>query len=342
MRKAVLILIGIMLVSFGIGIVSLIHFGIKTSDNGVSGGINIFSGNASVRIDPGGIFIQDGDDLVKIGPGGIKIQDGDSSINIGPGLSFLFPGNQPGELCEETVNEQEIVDLVDVKIIKITSSFVDVNLIPENRADLRIHYNGYIRASDIPKLTVEKTADTLSISLIQKKSYSNMNSMAKLDLYIPYGYNDAIKASTSSGDITLSGLKLATVSFSASSGDVTIADCIVKTLTAATSSGDISARNFSGDVNGKSSSGKIKLHYAQFGDNIKAATSSGNIEIQLPDAAEFNLTANTSSGNIAVEFPITVSQKTRNSLSGTAGKSQQNIEVSSSSGDIEIKVSKAN
>mgnify|MGYP000946279954 FL=1 len=342
MKKTVLILAGIMLVSFGIGIVSLIYFGIKTSDYGANRGINIFSGDASVRIGSGGIFIQDGDDLVKIGPGGIKIQDGDSSIYIGPGLSFLFPGNQPGELSEETVNEQEIVDLADVKIIKITSSFVDVNLIPENRADLKIHYNGYIRASDIPKLTVEKTADTLSISLIQKNSYSNMNSKAKLDVYIPNGYKDAIKASTSSGDITLSGLALTDVSFSASSGGITIADSLIKTLVAKTSSGDIIVQDFSGDFNGKSSSGKIKMHYAQFGDNIKVATSSGDIEIQLPVAAEFNLTANTSSGNIAVEFPITVSQKTRNSLSGTAGKSQQNIEVSSSSGDIEIKVSKAN
>lgn len=342
MKKTVLILAGIMLVSFGIGFVSLIHFGFITSDNGVSRGINIFSNDASVQIGPEGIYIQDGDDLVNIGPGGIKIQDGCSSINIGPGLSFLFPGNQPGELNEETVNEQEIVDLIDVKIIKITSSFVDVNLIPENRADLKIHYNGYIRASDIPKLTVEKTADTLSISLIQKNSYSNMNSKAKLDLYIPEEYKEAIKASTSSGDITLSGQKLADVSFSASSGDITIADSLIKTLTATTSSGDISARNFSGDVNGKSSSGKIKLHYAQFGDNIKAATSSGNIEIQLPTGAEFALTANTSSGNIAVEFPITVSQKTKNSLSGRVGNCQHTIEVSSSSGDIEIKEGNAN
>ncbi|MDD2282379.1 MAG: DUF4097 family beta strand repeat-containing protein [Desulfitobacteriaceae bacterium] len=339
MKKTVLILVGIMLVSFGIGFISLIHYGIKFYDNGVGRGINIFSNDASVQIGPHGIFIQDGDDLVNIGPGGIKIHDGSSSINIGPGLSFLFSGKQPGELIEETVNEQEIVDLVDVKIIKITSSFVDVNLIPEKRDDLRIHYNGYIRASDIPKLTVEKTAGTLSISLAQKNSNSNVNSKAKLDLYIPEEYKDAIKASTSSGDITLSDLALTDVSFSASSGDITIAASNIKTLAAKSSSGDIIVQDFSGDFNGKSSSGKIKLHFAQFANNISAAASSGDIEIQLPAVAEFNLSSNTSSGNIAVEFPITVSQNTKNSLSGRVGDSQHTIDINTSSGNIKIKLS---
>ncbi len=323
MKKTVLILVGIMLVSFGIGFISLIHYGVKINGNGVGRGINMFSNDASVQI----------------GPGGIKIHDGSNSINIGPGLSFLFPGKQPGELIEETVNEQEIVDLMDVTTIRITSSFVDVNLIPEKRDDLRIHYNGNIRASDIPKLTVEKTADTLSISLIQKNSYSNVNSKAKLDLYIPEEYKDAIKASSSSGDITLSDLKLTDASFSASSGDITIAASNIKTLAAKSSSGDIIVQDFSGDFNGKSSSGKIKLHFAQFANNINAAASSGDIEIQLPAVAEFNLSSNTSSGNIAVEFPITVSQKTKNSLSGKVGDSQHTININTSSGSIKIKMS---
>ena len=371
-KKLVFILIGVVLISFGVGLLSLNHYGFNLyNSEGANidlNGIDINDGNSSVKIGPGGIHVVDGDNNVKVGVNGIDIKDSDgTSVKIGPrftvkindGNNKVFgKGMSRKNLIRKNVNEEKLEDIKGIKTIDVETPFVDVNIIPEEREDIKIHYNGYLEATYIPELKTKTSGDTLYIMAKgdNLNSYSVYSSDLKFNIYIPMDFKDNIKITTSSGDINVSKLELSNLKLDASSGDIEIYDLSVDNLSIGTSSGeqivknvksknsnflassgDIEIYSFIGDTNVTTSSGEINMDYEKFNNNIDAAASSGDITIKLPSNSEFNLNANTSSGEIESSFPITVTGKQKNSLSGKVGNSVNAINITTSSGDISIK-----
>ena len=102
------------------------------------------------------------------------------------------------------------IETVDgIQNIDIETPFIDVNIISENRKDIRIHYNGSLKANYIPELNAKKCQH--SIYNCKKEginSYSVSNSNLKLDIYVPMNFKDNIKITTSSGDINVSNVNL--------------------------------------------------------------------------------------------------------------------------------------
>ena len=375
-KKLVAILFGIVLIAFGVGFLSLNHYGFNIHNRqGVKinfNGIDINDGDSSVKVGPGGIDIVDGDEHVKVGISGIDIKDGsDTSVKIGPGFVKVDDGNSKVKggffsnrmffndknLIKKDIDEEKIEDISKIKTIDVETPFVDINIIPEEREDVKIHYKGYLEASYIPELKTKKSGDTLYI--IAKKdgsnSYSVYSTDLKLNIYVPVDFKDNIKIVTSSGDIKVSKSELSNLQLTASSGDIKVYDLVSNSLSIETSSGeqevknvksnksnflassgDVEIYNFAGDVNVTTSSGEIDLHYEKFNNNINATASSGDIEVKLPINSEFNLNANASSGEIESSFPITVTEKQKNSLSGKVGNSTNAINITTSSGDISI------
>lgn len=362
-KKLVYILIGVVLICFGIGLFSLNHYGFNIyNKQGVNidfNDIDINDGNSSVKIGPGGIDIKDEDDHVKVGFDGVNIKDSNgSSVKVGPGIfgKGIFINNK--NLIKKDIDEEKSEEITGIKTVEVETPFVDVNIIPENREDIKIYYNGYVESTNIPKLKTNKVGNTLKIVLgkIKNNSYSVYSSDLKLNLYVPIDFKDNIKVTTSSGDIKVSKMKLSSIKLTASSGDIEVYDLDSDSLSVETSSGeqeiknvssnksnflassgDVEIYNFTGDANVTTSSGEIDLHYEKFNNNINATASSGNVEIKLPSNSEFNLNANTSSGEIDSSFPITVTEKQKNSLSGQFGNSSNAVNITTSSGDIAIK-----
>ena len=341
-KKLVLILVGVVLVAFGVGILSLTRYGFNIYDN------------QGVNIGFGGIDISDGDSSVNIGPGGVHVVDGDDHVKIG--FDGIW-GKNTKNLIKKDVDEIKLEDIEGIKNIDIETPFVDVNIIPEKREDIKIHYNGYIKASYIPKLETNKSRHTLYI--VAKKdnsnSYSVYNSNLKLDIYVPMDFKYNIRTTTSSGDIKISKLELMDLDLTASSGDVQIYDINLDNLSIETSSGeqelkniksqnssfltssgDIEIYNFTGDINITTSSGDIHLDYKTFNNNVGITASSGDVKVILPSNSNFNLDANTSSGEIESNFPVTITGKLKNNLSGKVGNGTNSINITTSSGDISI------
>ncbi len=373
-KKLVLILISIVLISFGVGLLSLNRYGFSIYDSqGIHidfNGIDIRDGDSSVNIGSRGIHVVDGDEQVKIGLNGVDIKDKKgNSVKIGPGFMVkVKDGNNKlfGEgvfgintknLIKKDVDKIKLEDIKGIRNINIETPFIDVNIIPEKREDIKIHYNGYIEASYIPKLETKKSNNTLYI--VAKKdnsnSYSVYNTNLKLNIYVPIDFKENIRTTTSSGNIEISKLELNNLNIITSSGDVKIYYMDITNLSIETSSGeqeieniksknskllassgDIEIYNFTGDLNIITSSGKINLDYKEFHNNINITTSSGDIKVILPNNSNFKLEANTSSGDIESNFPITVTGKLKNSLLGKVGNSANSIYITTNSGDISI------
>ncbi|MFH7445155.1 DUF4097 family beta strand repeat-containing protein, partial [Pseudomonas syringae pv. tagetis] len=54
-------------------------------------------------------------------------------------------------------------------------------------------------------------------------------------------------------------------------------------------------------------------------DTIKIDVSSGNVELDLPDSAYFELNGRVSSGKISSDFPLTTKGTDRKHMNGTHG-----------------------
>ncbi len=125
-------------------------------------------------------------------------------------------------------------------------------------------------------------------------------------------------AQTGSGDIeaTLTG-----------SGDVD----------AHTGSGNISVRGIKGAARARTGSGTIEAD-GSVGGPWQLHSGSGDIRLVVGSAAGFNLNVHTSSGSIHSDLPITVQGSMgRQELKGTVGGGGPEVEVSTSSGDVDIR-----
>jgi len=296
--------------------------------------------------------------LIAFGIGFLALNYGDNqNISISPneenGITKFFGKN----MVKENIDEEKIETVDEIKNIDIETPFVDVNIITENRKDIRIHYNGSLKANYIPELKTKKNANTLYITAKKEgiNSYSVSNSNLKLDIYVPMDFKDNIKITTSSGDIGISNLKLHDVDIVASSGNININNLSTESLSVETSSGDqkfkgleskkssflassgdIEIYGSTGDTDATTSSGDINLNYDVFNNNITIVASSGDVDIVLPKDAEFNINASTTSGDIESSFPVTVTGKLKNNLNGKVGNSNNTININTTSGDISI------
>lgn len=87
-RRIIWILVGVMLIGFGIGFYSLIYideFRLSNLPNLNLGNIDINSNGSNVKVGLDGIEVIDGDDQVIVNWDGIRVIDGDNKVIIGPG-----------------------------------------------------------------------------------------------------------------------------------------------------------------------------------------------------------------------------------------------------------------
>ncbi|CAH2214209.1 DUF4097 family beta strand repeat-containing protein [Tepidibacter aestuarii] len=261
---------------------------------------------------------------------------------------------------KETYNnlDQEKIEKIDtISQISIDILGCDINIIPEDREDVKAHFYGNATATFKPELETKINGKELLIFIKRPKSYSIFNSDLKLDVSVPKNYKENIDIDSSSGNIKIQNeLTLNNLFIDVSSANVSLKDLNIKNLkydsssgsligesivTDSTfidvSSGSVELNNFTGDLKGDSSSGTIEVDYNIFDNNIELDTSSGNVNIGLPDDSKFYLDAECSSGNIECDFPIVVRGKHEdNTLRGTVGNDKNKIKIDTSSGNITI------
>ena len=168
------------------------------------------------------------------------------------------------------------------------------------------------------------------------------------------GVRSAVDAQTGSGDIKVKDLG-SKLHAQTGSGNIR-AETVAAPFWAQTGSGDIEANlTGSGDVDVHTGSGTIRVRGIKGG--VRARTGSGNVEtdgtvngpwevhsgsgnitLAVGSGSGFNLDLHTSSGSIHTDLPITVQGSLgKNQLKGTVKGGGPEVEVSTGSGDVELR-----
>lgn len=260
---------------------------------------------------------------------------------------------------EYSVNDEKTASIDGINNIIVEASSADINIIPEKRNDVKAHLYGNITATFETKLYLNSSAGTMEISIDKQNigSFSVYGSSLKLDIYVPESYTNNLKVKTSSGKINaVNKMNLKDVSFDLSSGNVTMKDLTCENLAVKCSSGAIDGENiitksadmditsgsinlagFNGNLNGETTSGKIYIEYSDFHNDVDLKATSGNIELKLPDYAQFKLQSKATSGRVSCKFPITVDDsEKRNELNGVVGNGKNSVNVNTTSGNVVI------
>ena len=229
------------------------------------------------------------------------------------------------ELIISNNNKDLIINIKHKKIFQITM----FNFHERSRLELYLPVD-YSKDISIATVSGDIFMDSFKLNNINYKSVSGNIKLDKV-----YAASN-ISAKTTSGDIKINGecnnFNLRTIS-----GDFSSSELFTKESEFKTTSGNISIKEFKGDFISNHVSGDIKVNYLEFNNDISIKTTSGDIEIVLPQNAEFKLNFNSTSGDCESDFPITVKNINRkHNIEGIIGDGRNKIEVTTVSGDLDI------
>lgn len=280
-KKFVILLSGVVLIAFGVGIFSLKYnddFQPITIKNGSS--LFVGANDANVKIGFDGIEIRDDDDYVSIGLNGIFVTDGDDTVDIG--WRGMASKDKEAQSVNGDVHLSE--ELTGIREITISSSFIDVDIVTQNREDLGIDYSGSMRINEIPSLKVDRKGRQLDIRFEEDSASTIVKSSdAVLKLSIPASFDGNITIATASGDIDIDN--------QGTLGDMNIA----------TASGDILltlGRDASYNIVGSSASGDYHPT-----DNMNITQNDNGIFEATIGTGENAMNISTASGNVTFQIP---------------------------------------
>jgi DUF4097 and DUF4098 domain-containing protein YvlB len=150
------------------------------------------------------------------------------------------------------------------------------------------------------------------------------------------GIHGAARATAGSGSIRAIGIAGA-LTASSGSGGVKFEQTAAGDVEIGTGSGDVEIKGAKGAVKVQTGSGSITAQGDPTGE-WRLHTGSGDVSVELPQKAAFNLVARTSSGSIDTSREIAVQGKlTPRELQGKVGGGGPTVELSTSSGSIQIR-----
>ncbi len=263
-------------------------------------------------------------------------------------------------LAVEQIDESKTFDAQQINKIYVDLVSTDIRVIPTNEEEITVHLYGEVSTNkdmELPSLVAYQSGDELRIEIIQTKMiFIGINIWRmKLDIYIPEDSIEVFKADTTSSDMDVSNLAVNEFEFNSVSGDFKGESLLANDIKLKSTSGDISLNDYTGDVNVNLISGDAVLEDGNQNESIEIVTvsgdvyieqedssnmnvrvTSGDIEINLSEDAQFFLKANTVSGQIENTFPIKTTSSGRRNLEGVVGSDEKQIDVSATSGDISL------
>jgi lia operon protein LiaG len=275
------------------------------------------------------------------------------------GLYIIFNQVFPFDWSSAADKNSQAVISDDTDMIDVNVSSGSTTIIPQNRNDLKAVYNGK------GTLTVREKGNKVEVSLKNKWfDWFNWLSFSKhkdLKIYIPEDYDRIMNINLGSGNFSFSGqssnnpVKLEELTLDIGSGNMNLKNLNVKDFkhngasgnvkidslktkagTIDLSSGNLTIKHYTGAIKADVSSGKLNVQVDKLTDSIAIDLSSGSVGLDLPKNADFTLNSDVSSGNISCDFPLTTKDLNRKSIKGTHGSGKYKINLSVSSGNINI------
>jgi lia operon protein LiaG len=255
---------------------------------------------------------------------------------------FAFGGSKDGRAAISN----------DIESIDINVGGVKTTIIPQDRDDVEAVLKGK------GSLIVKETDNRLVVETKRNMfNWFSISEKRQLNIYIPKEYNRNMKIQIGSGSLNFSGqsMKLNELSLDIGSGDVVMdhfevnefthdgssGNVVIDTMVTETgtfdlSSGNLEIKHYTGALHADVSSGRFSVQMDKLNHSIDIDLSSGNVDLDLPDNADFNLDGKVSSGNISSDFTLITTETDNKSLKGTHGSGKNKITISVSSGDVDI------
>lgn len=225
------------------------------------------------------------------------------------------------ELEPIVIDEEHFENIDGIDNITIASSFIDIEVIGQDRDDLKVNYHGKMEADGLPDLELEKSSDTIIIKFENpdNQPISVRNSNVTLQVFVPETYDGNYNIASSSGHILAR-------------------DLIGNKFNIASSSGRITLDNLLGEIKTSSSSGNIDISSKMNEGDIDISTSSGNVLLTLGLESNYTINATTSSGRFRPSSNIDVISNRQGNFEANIGNGHNTINISNSSGDLLINI----
>ena len=165
----------------------------------------------------------------------------------------------------------------NINAIKVTGKFMSVVVIGENRENVDVRTEMSDRAAEYFEINFSESGQNLEIEVVDKKKRFNWGDI-KGEIFIKIPKSVILNIRNSSGKVDVKNIDSESVNLLASSGSVYANNLIAQTINLKTSSGSIHINELKGQViDMESSSGSQSLKNIEA--NLKSVSSSGSISI---------------------------------------------------------------
>lgn len=262
-------------------------------------------------------------------------------------------GNDDQFVVEEYTNYGEDHELLQTvkksgSSLKIEQKSAIVDSLSKLFKNLRSETIVYVPASYI-KMETQNDVSTISGDINFDTCYGDLNAHTTSGTIMLGQVNGGLDVGSTSGDINVDSVTGNVVS-STTSGSVSINEC-VGNFKANSISGDVDINSITGFVEASTTSGSINVYNAVGGfdadtisgsavyqcnaltDNIEFDSTSGSIDITVPEDSSFDFDFDTVSGDSDLFFNI---DKDGKGGSATVGSGEHNINIDTVSGDVSV------
>jgi lia operon protein LiaG len=220
--------------------------------------------------------------------------------------------------------------------IRVKTTSTSVHLIQtQTGSELKCHLYG--KAKFGIKLTIEMIDNAIVVEvkdLLNGLSSKNII----LDVYIPDSYKENLVIHTTSGIVETDSIRLTDFTLHTSSGGFDAEKLTADVVSINTTSGNIKINELdSKELSVKGSSANVLISCKKFNiQNTNVGITSGNITLELPEAAEFSYKINSTSGKVKSDFPINTGNTGKKNPEGQIGSKDNKLSLQVTSGDIAI------
>lgn len=188
------------------------------------------------------------------------------------------------------------------------------------------------------QIEIDKNGGELTIDRESDGSISSWRGRVTFDLRIPKATLEELSARSVSGKVTCSNMT-PDIDLELQSTSGRIETDNAKDLYAKSISGGIDFIFNGKDLEIKTTSGRIEGEIRSIDPEgkIELRSVSGSVRIAVPDGFGARVDLQSVSGSVSTEFPVKVRSSKRNSLEGTIGDGEVDLEIDTTSGSIKIR-----
>lgn len=222
-----------------------------------------------------------------------------------------------------------------IENINIITTSSNVSIFPHDASNINVDIRGDFDSNHKYNDCIKKFDITDKDINIETSTEDFFNDVS-LNIYIPNNFNGNINLKTTSGDMSISSLKLSNLLLSSTSGEIKSYNVTSSNSKINSTSGSLDYTGSLGECTISSTSGDIELNLSDLGNNSTITSTSGEIDVNLASAIGYKANISSTSGDIEARNNNTDNLNINKSYTFTNGDGTKNISIHTTSGDISI------